>query len=257
MSMKITLSQRFSFEDVLTTTWKLFRDDPAVYILFPLMATLPISLLTQYLFSMGATSLSGDAAETMLTGILTDMWPVVVIAYIILIVVSFISPLAIAYIAEAHMHDRTIRLIDVINKSFARLLPYIGTSLFQSFLLFFLFLLLIVPGIICMIYWIFTAPIVTLRGKWGWAALSYSMRLVRKNWLRVCAYSIILSVMIWVPLSLVSAVIEFRLSNELLGVILQIPFQTAATAFSLLFSVVFFCYLEKEYNLKQKQSVES
>ncbi len=103
--------------------------------------------------------------------------------------------------------------------------PYILTYLVNRILLTIGFILLIVPGIILTVFWVFTEAAVILRGKQYMSALDYSYALVQGRWWRVAGYMLSISI-----ISLILAIVpdevlsQFGIPGRLIALIITAIF---------------------------------
>lgn len=100
------------------------------------------------------------------------------------------SAMAIIYLIGSGQEKEAM---GALKKSFSRLTAAIGTNILLTVFLIGLLLLLIVPGIIYSIYWLFTLYAVVLRDKAGKPALDYSKDLVKGRWWTVAWYNFAIS----------------------------------------------------------------
>ena len=87
--------------------------------------------------------------------------------------------------------------------------PYLLTYALSRLLLLMGFILLIVPGIILSVFWVFTEAAVILRGKQYMRALDYSYALVQGRWWRVAGYMLTISI-----ISLILAIVPDELLSQ-------------------------------------------
>ena len=124
-----------------------------------------------------------------------NTWPIILVNIILDILTMILAAVLIIY-----LYFDFIGKNKLINECFGflktRLLDVVFTAILQTILLIFLFILLIVPGIIFSIYWIFVYLVVLFRKKSFFNALTYSFNLVRYNWWRTLGYLVILLLII-------------------------------------------------------------
>lgn len=249
--MHIKLRPSFSFEDVLRTSWHIFTKDPAPFLVPFLLISLPF--LGFILFTGSSLGLSFfQTIEYHDNNIILFIF-IFVLAYLIFIISSFFVPLVMAFLTEDMAHGKSADLKKAFQKSVPRFFPYLGTSIIQMIALVLLFLLLIIPGIIFSVYWMFTSSIVALRGKWGISAIQYSGQIVKGKWWKVFGYSLLFSIMIGIPIWVVSFVIQWRIEHFFIQSFILITIQILVSAFASIFYIVFFLFLEHEYTEKKAQ----
>jgi len=98
-----------------------------------------------------------------------------------------------------------VTAIEAIKHGFRRLLPLIGTSILMGLAVAGGFLLLIIPGILCMIWFSLSQHVVVIEELSGVAALKRSKKLVSPHWATFVALGLVLGVISW----LLSASAEF------------------------------------------------
>jgi hypothetical protein len=251
--MKIQLKPRFSFENVLRSTWRIFTEDPAAFLFYPILQALPVFLLTIYVsFSTsGRSTFTPQNIDNWDVEVISQYIPLFVIMYLIAILLGLFTPIFIAIKTDDSIHNKKNDIPTLSKRALQRFLPYVGTSVIQVIFLILLFILLIIPAIIAGVYWMFTPMIVALRGKFALDALTYSYRIVKGKWWKVLGYSILFGIMTGIPTSIVSALLQWRVNDVVLLTIITTTIQVVITGFSYVFYVVFFLFLEKEYLLKQ------
>ncbi|MBT3539164.1 hypothetical protein HOF40_04290 [Candidatus Parcubacteria bacterium] len=84
---------------------------------------------------------------------------------------------------------------DALRKSVSLWPKAFTTQIIHGILLTFLFILLIVPGIIYLVYWAFIIPIIVVLGKKNMDALEHSKKLVKGDWWKVLGWFIVLGVL--------------------------------------------------------------
>ncbi|MCA9495795.1 MAG: hypothetical protein KC589_02540 [Nanoarchaeota archaeon] len=124
-----------------------------------------------------------------------NTWPIMLVNIVLELLLAF---LAIILIVNFHFNSigKNKTIIESFDFTVSRLFYLIFTSILQTILLIFLFILLIVPGLIFSIYWIFVYLAVLFREKSFFNALVYSFNLVRNNWWRTLGYLVILLLII-------------------------------------------------------------
>jgi len=145
----------------------------------------------------------------MFVATIPSLWPdwyrsglVVIALYLAAALITKWS-LSLVYIATAHLVEESlwgteIGLKDAVRRSLRRFWPVIGMTILKAFILCFLFLLLLIPGIIYSGYYQFTIFAVMLRGVSGRKAMSYSKKLVEGQWWLLLLYGLALYVIYYV-----------------------------------------------------------
>ncbi len=99
--------------------------------------------------------------------------------------------MAIAYVIKNKIDGKSISIGEALKKSFSRWGATIGTNIILGIFILGLTLLLIFPGIIYIVYWVFAPLAVILNNKFGKDALNYSKSIVKGRWWTVAVYSTI------------------------------------------------------------------
>jgi hypothetical protein len=108
------------------------------------------------------------------------------------LLIQTIGTTAIAYLVERFIYDENTTWKQALRHGASRFPSQLGTSLLSILILTGLTLLLIVPGLIWSVYYIFLIYVVAIRGIGGMKALDYSKMLVQGQWWRVLRMSLIL-----------------------------------------------------------------
>lgn len=86
--------------------------------------------------------------------------------------------MAIAYVVKNKIDGKAVNLEKALRKALSRWGSALGTNILMGIFLFGLTLLLIIPGVMYYIYWIFVPLVVILKNKGGQDALDYSKKIV-------------------------------------------------------------------------------
>ncbi len=104
-------------------------------------------------------------------------------------------------------HHRALGWKKALQEAGEMLFGILGTTLLQILFLFGLLLLLIIPGIIFLVYWVFTVYVVVHYGKKRRAALDESKRIVKWRRWKTVGYMIVL----YLPMIIISACLQWWL----------------------------------------------
>ncbi|HWR02097.1 MAG TPA: hypothetical protein VN371_09560 [Chlorobaculum sp.] len=125
-----------------------------------------------------------------------------------MIFLSVIPSMAIIKMVESAELGTTMNWQDALRHAVARWSSSILTMLIMMLIVFGLTLLLVVPGIIWEVYYVFAINVVSLRSLSGKAALDYSKRLVKGQWWRVVGYGLAVGigvVIVQIPVNLIAS----------------------------------------------------
>lgn len=154
---------------------------------------------------------------------------------------GIIVTMSIAVIVENASYgeeDNEISWGESINRAFSRWGSCIGTNILAGLIIFGLFLLLIVPGIIWVVYYSFAIQVVILKNLGGKEALDYSKSLVKGQWWRVFAILVLfnfINIIIALVIGFISGFLPgiFGLFTDTLIDIVGAYFTVATTIFFL------------------------
>jgi hypothetical protein len=170
-----------SIGGVLDTGFRLFSTSlKQVFLLAAANALLfaPLTAVTRSAFVEGG---SGAIGRLVVTGIL-------------LVIVALVVWGAILVRLDAAAHDRTVRVGDAFSIGLRRAPALIIAGVLYSCASV-IGLLLLIPGLIIMVYWVF-GPIATVTESLGAiASLGYSFKLVRGQWWRATTLLTIISIL--------------------------------------------------------------
>ena len=161
-------TQQLSLSNVLSLGWSIYQKHFANILIVTLIVNIPLNIALEFI-------------------------TVPLVNNILITIFSVLSTMAVVFIAERAANDETLSFGDALSRSVNRWASGIGTSLLAGIILFLLFLLLIVPGIIWAVYYTFAVQVVALRNEGGKSALDYSKALVQGQWGRVFGTGFVLS----------------------------------------------------------------
>jgi hypothetical protein len=171
--------------------------------------------------------------------------------------VGCIATVGIAAIVEGTILGANLSWGDAMRKGFSRWGSAVGTSILAGLILLGLTLLLIVPGIIWAVYYMFWLYIVALRNIGGKTALDYSKNLVTGQWWRVLGIIIVITLADLITGLIVNIPLWFLPDNLIVNVLSNTTLDAISSLFTVI-SIVFF--LNTDYlknNLQsQNQSVD-
>jgi hypothetical protein len=167
--------------------------------------------------------------------------------------IGVLASIGLARLTEKVVRGEHVSALDVVSHMMRRWLAGIGTRVLYNFGVGLMLLLLIVPGVAFMVFWLFCDQAVALRYKSGTAALSLSKELVRGRWWRIAGALLFLSVVVGFPVLLVSVGggVLLELFNGQLAITMAID-----TLSDLLLSVVAIAVTLLFLNLEAMQAPE-
>lgn len=172
--------KQFSIGKILQESWKRFTENFQLILIITLIVYIPINIILSFVPI-------GESAESFKLYFR--------IIQILEGLVGIIATMAIAYAIKNKIDGKSISVSDALKKSLSRWGAAIGTNIILVIFLLGLTLLLIVPGIIFYVYWIFVIFVVILSDKSGKDALDHSKQIVKGRWWTVAGYSIVFGIL--------------------------------------------------------------
>jgi hypothetical protein len=217
LAIDVLKRKRLSFYEILELGFGVFKKSALPIILIGLLMRMPSYALSWF----------GIVAEP------TDNPQTVKILQILLVVAvrligsifSCLAMMAIALIVEKTFLNEPMGFLEAFKRAFPKWFGGIGTGLLALVIVLGYTLLLVVPGIIWGVYYLFVIYIVALRNKTGKAALEYSQSLVSGHWWDVFVVYLGISIVLgvvggvisalfkWLPLNLFTSLISFSLQT--------------------------------------------
>jgi len=134
-----------------------------------------------------------------------------------------IAELALIQVAFAGNDGTRIPLGAALKRAFACYGPGLWTSFLYNIGVTLRLLLLIIPGVIAAVNWLFATQIVVIRGISGQAALVESERFVKGRWWRLFQPAVRLGLLLVLGGVLTGLAIEFAPASRVLEVLLGVP----------------------------------
>ena len=184
--------KQFSIGRILSESWKMFIENFQVILIITLVVYIPINIILSLVPI--DDSMEGFKLYLRIMQILEGL-------------IGIIATMAIAYAIKNKFDGKTVNAAEALKKALSRWGAAVGTNIMLGIFLLGLTLLLIVPGIIYYVYWIFVSLVVVLNDKSGKDALDYSKKIVEGRWWRVAGYSIV-----------------FAMLGIIVGVVVSIPY---------------------------------
>ena len=175
--------------DLSILSWKIYRQRFFELIKITLVIAFPI-ILAQAAITDVQLNLS-KIVEIPNYRWIPDIFSLVRDVLGILSLAPFIS---IAYFVERIILREPTEWLHSIRFGFSRIFQIFWTSIVATFLLFCLYLLFIIPGLIWSVFWVFSFPASSLRNVKGKKALDYSKMIVKGKWWRILSSCVFLFV---------------------------------------------------------------
>jgi hypothetical protein len=147
-----------------------------------------------------------------------------VILLLIELLVGTITSMSIAILAEKVVKRENVSVIDVLKIALSKWGGAFVTILLAGVIILAATLLLIIPGIIFSVNYVFVLLVIALRDKHGTSALAYSHDLVKGQWWRVFWYTLGMGLILWVlDLAIIYPLSKLTVNSYLLIAINFIP----------------------------------
>lgn len=215
--------------DLFTTSFSLFRLNFMTFFLLSMICGIPIVISTVYFPLPTFDPLAFKTLEDFLSWFKKDVTAGFYINNILSIVLDVISTIAVSLIVEAMIYKKRPQVSWALYGSIFLLFPALVTIILAMVITSFGFVLLIIPGIIISIMFMFSINVCSLRHTWGINAIRYSMTLVKEKFFR--AFFVVMFIFLFensILLSFSSASIDTRegLLYYFLSMIIYYPFNT-------------------------------
>lgn len=172
--------KQFSIGKILSESWKKFTENFQLILIITLIVYIPINIIL--VFVPIEESFESFKLYLRISQILEGF-------------IGIIATMAIAYVIKNKIDGKSISVRKALKKSFSKWGTAIGTNFLLGIFLFGLTLLLIVPGIIFFVYWIFVTFVVILSDKSGKDAMDYSKQIVEGRWWTVAGYFVVIAIL--------------------------------------------------------------
>lgn len=211
--MKNIATDKFFLEDIFITGWAALKSIFKKSIPIVILIGFPANLLYEF-------TISKIPFDTLVeSGKITNAQSIKIMNGIqnaVMFLIFSIASIAIIKCAEKAITQREITWQEALSHGFRRWPSYLETGILGGLIVFGLLFLLIVPGIIWSVYYIFAMYVVTITSLNGKKALNYSKSLVKGQWFRTIGYCFTIGFAAMIPtmiLSLLVGVISKVIGN--------------------------------------------
>ncbi|SFL77201.1 hypothetical protein [Pelosinus propionicus] len=166
--LKAIQEREFNFSDVVSKGWLIYSQQFKAIVMITLIVYIPINIILY-----------------MVAGYMNSFRDFMNVIKILEGLFGVIAMMGIAVIADHAIQNNDNLPISwgaALNKAFSRWSSCLTTSILGGIIILGLTFLLIIPGVIWSIYYIFIIQIVALRELGGKTALNYSKSLVKGRW---------------------------------------------------------------------------
>jgi len=169
-------------DKTLSFSWEIFVDNLGSLLILAALAGAPGLILQVFTHPLQMKAAhSGSMAPSLGAGILAVSF----VGIAVMFLVQLLTVLAMAVIVQQSVLDKDVSLGSALSAALPRLLPGFGTILLGMLLLMGWSLLLVIPGMIFALYYMFQVQAVALRGESFMGAIRYSKNLVKGYWWRL------------------------------------------------------------------------
>lgn len=222
--------QQLSLGEILSISWNIFKEHLFTILMVTLIIYIPINILLSLIPFDTSDSYHSLSLYMRVSQVLELLFGV-------------LATMGIAFLVENHMQGRTLDAWNVLKKAVNRWASAVGTKIIAGIIIMGLSLLLIVPGLIWSVYYIFVTFVVALRMKSGSEALKYSKSLVVGRWWKVFGYTIVFGVVTIGVATIFGVIIGLFLDNLIVDFILSVITDIMGS-FYIVAQAVFFLNLE-------------
>jgi hypothetical protein len=226
----IRLGRTFSF------SWEIFQNNLLSLLALSSLYTLPGFILQIYL------QLNPIDPGDLRAGLTTLL--VILVIVIASSCLALVSSLAMPILIENSVLDREVSLERSLKRGAEKFMAGAIAALIAGLIIFGLSLLLVIPGIIWMYYYMFLNEAVSLRDLRGMEALRYSKHLVKGNWWNVFWILLACFCLLSIVVALPTALAAIFMGKGMVAHGVQLVFSTFAFAFFHVMRTLMFLALE-------------
>ena len=172
---------KLEIDRLIAIGWDMYRRNFRSILPIVLIIGIPLDLIRSLI----------PASETAMSASAQGMGPFTTFSVVMDMLFRHISFMALFLLVESSLAGNPPSWSDAFRHALTRWGASIGTMLLAGLIVTGMTLLLVVPGIIWGVYYIFFLMAVSVRGMSGKAALDFSKGLVKGQWWRVCGFHLI------------------------------------------------------------------
>lgn len=216
--------KQYTIKPLLQETWKYFTENFKTITTIVLIVYIPINIIVS--FVPPSETLRGLSQEIRIMNLLEFF-------------IGIIATLAIAHVVNMRVQSKEVTFQDALKKALSKWPVALLTTLIAGLCLFGLTLLLIIPGIIFGIYWLFTAQAVILSDKSYMEAMKYSKQLVQNRWWVTCWFAWALAILTTLAALVIGAIFWILPDMQIVSIIsntsMDIVYAFMTVAYALLY----------------------
>lgn len=163
-------------KEIFSESWRLFKENFQLILILILIIYVPINVILLFI------------------PIKQNTWQDIVIL-ILGSLIELIAVMAITYAVKLKIDGNSVDFRKALKKSLSRWFSAVYTTLLGGIYLIGLFLLLIIPGVVYGVYWVFAIYVVVLCDKSGKPALDYSKSVVKGRWWEAFKYLLLFDIL--------------------------------------------------------------
>ncbi|MBT6691594.1 hypothetical protein HOB10_04655 [Candidatus Parcubacteria bacterium] len=223
MLQRLISAGEYSIEQVLSKAWRLYKDNFKLILKIIVVVYLPINIV------LGMIPV-GDTAE--------DARYYMTIVQTLEGLFGIVAVMAVTFVAKYKIDNKKIDFQKAFEKSFSRWWPVVWTNIVAGVFLLGLFLLLVVPGIIFSVYWIFIIYIAILFDKTGKEALDRSKAIVKGRWWTTFLYTLILTLLFFLAVAIGSS-LTYLSGTYIFNLIIEMLLDVVGAYFMVAWTILF------------------
>ncbi len=225
--------------DIISKSWEMFTKNFQKILIITLIIYIPLNIILEL-----------TPADDSFEGIMMYMRAMQLLEGIF----GILATIAIAFLVKASLDNKEITWQESFKLAVNKWLKALGTNLIAGILLVGLFILLIVPGVIFSIYWIFILYVVLFTDKWGFEAMKESKQLVQNRWWKTFGYSIVFGILTILVGAIAATPLYFMPENIFFYVAGDLVIDVAISFFSVLSVIWYFAWDASKIKAPDKQS---
>jgi hypothetical protein len=181
-SMKAEITgAKLELDRMIAIGWDAYRRNFRSILPIVLIIGIPLDLIRSLI----------PASETVMSASAHGMGPFTTFSVVMEILFRNLSFMALFVLIESSVAGNPRSWNDAFRQALSRWGDSVVTTFFAALIVTGLTLLLVVPGVVWAVYYIFSLMAVSVRGLSGKAALDYSKGLVKGQWWRVCGFHLV------------------------------------------------------------------
>lgn len=192
---------------LLSQSWNLFKAHWLLFdwlILLPVLLFIPLALIGGVGFFLGGEALTSGGVGV----------PLIIIFSLVLVVVGLVTQIALI---KAIQHEGAVGTKQLLKESWPLVWRYFLLSLLVGLTVLAGFILLVIPGIIFSVWFMFSTYVLVVEGTGGTAAMRRSKFYARGKFWGLVGRMLVIMLFTLVPSIIISA-----FENEILTVLLQL-----------------------------------